>query len=64
MYENGLIRKVKLISRFMTSHTKKKITAILILPNILKSKGNQAIKFCQFVEYNVRNSFLQKSCRK
>ena len=32
-----------------------------ILPNILKSKGNQTIKFGQLMEYNVRNLFLEKS---
>ena len=60
MYENGFITKVKLISRFMTPHTGKEIIAILTLPNILRSKDSQGIKFCQFAEYNVRNSFLQK----
>ena len=31
-----------------------------ILPNILRSKGNQAMKFGQLIEYNVRNIFVQK----
>ena len=35
-----------------------------ILPNISQSKGNQAMKFVQLIEYNNRNIFLQKSCRK
>ena len=34
--------------------------AIHILPNISRSKNNQAMKFGQSVEYN-RNIFLQKS---
>ena len=34
------------------------------MPNILRSKGNEAMKFSQLIEYNVRNTFLQKSCRK
>ena len=34
------------------------------MPNILRSKGNEAMKFTQLIEYNVRNTFLQKSCRK
>ena len=37
--------------------------AIHILPNISQSKGNQTMKFGQFIEYN-GNIFLQKLCRK
>ena len=29
-----------------------------------KSKGNQTIKFSLLIECNMRNVFLQKSCRK
>ena len=53
-----------LISKFMTSQTGKKIIAIHLLLNISRSKGNQAIKFGQVIDYNARNIFLQKSCRK
>ena len=35
-----------------------------ILPSISQSKGNQAMKFGQLIEYNTRTIFLQKSCRK
>ena len=38
--------------------------AIHILPNISQSKGNQTMKFGQLIEYNKRNIFLQKLCRK
>ena len=38
--------------------------AIHILPNIAQSKGNQPMKFGQLTEYNKRNIFLQKLCRK
>ena len=38
--------------------------SIHILPNILRSKGNHTMKFGQLLGCNVRNSFLQKSCRK
>ena len=31
-----------------------------ILTNISGSNGNQAMKFGQLAEYNVRNSFLEK----
>ena len=45
----------------MTSHTGKQVIIIHILPNISRSKGNQAIKFSHLV---MRNTFLQKSCRR
>ena len=48
----------------MTSHTEKQVIIIHILPNISRSKGNQAIKFSHLIAYKVRNIFLQKSCRK
>ena len=35
-----------------------------MLPNISRSKGNQTVKFCQFLEYNIRNIFLEKSYTK
>ena len=35
-----------------------------ILPNISRSNGNQKIKFGQFIEYNMINIFLEKSCTK
>ena len=34
------------------------------MPNIWRSKINKAMKFGQLIEYNGRNIFLQKSCRK
>ena len=37
---------------------------IHILPNIARSKGNQAIKFDHLIKYSVRNIFLQKLSRK
>ena len=38
--------------------------AIHILPDISQSKGKQAMKSSQFIEYNKRNIFFQKFCRK
>ena len=32
-----------------------------MLPNILRNKGNQTIKFGQLIEYNMRKNFLEKS---
>ena len=35
-----------------------------ILPNILRSKGNQTMKFGQLTDYDTRNIFLGKSYTK
>ena len=48
----------------MTSQTGLETIAIHILSNISQSKGNQTMKFGQLIEYNKRNIFLQKLCRK
>ena len=37
---------------------------IHLLPNISRSKDNEILKFGQEIEYNNRNIFLRKSCRK
>ena len=44
----------------MTSETGQKIIILHILHNIPRSKDNQAMKFRQLIEYNVRNIFLEK----
>ena len=64
MYQNGFIKKVKLISNFMTSQPGQKTIVIHILPNISRSKGNQTMKFGQLTECNMRNIFLEKPCTK
>ena len=38
-------------------------TAIKIFTDISKSKSNQIMKFGQLIEYNTRNTLLQKSGR-
>ena len=48
----------------MTSQPGQQIIAIHILFNISRSKGNQTVKFGQLIEYNMRNSFLEKSYTK
>ena len=58
--KNGLIRKLT-ISRFMTSQTGQQIILIPILPNISRNKGDQAMKFGQLIECNMRNIFIEKS---
>ena len=45
----------------MTTQSGKQAITIHILPNILRSKGNQTIKFGQLIGYNMRNIFLEKS---
>ena len=57
--ENGLIRKIRLISKFMTSQSGYQTSTMHILPNISRSKGNQSMKFGQVIEYSKRNIFLQ-----
>ena len=59
MQENSLFRKVRLISKFMTSRSGKQTITIHILPNISRGKYIQ-MKFGQLLEYNMRNIFLEK----
>ena len=40
------------------------IIAIRILTYISRGKGNQAMKFGQLIEYNLRNIFLEESYTK
>ena len=63
VWENGLIRNLRLISEFMISQPGRQIITIHTLPNISKSKDNQTMKFGQLIEYHLRNIFLQKSNR-
>ena len=51
MQENGLIRKIRLLSKFMASQIGKQIIMIHILPNISRSKGSETNKFGQLMEY-------------
>ena len=50
-----------LISKFTTSQTGKKTITICVLPDISISKGNQTMKFGQFIEYNMWNIFFEKN---
>ena len=34
------------------------------MTNILRSEGNQAMKFGQLIEHNIRNIFFEKQCLK
>ena len=53
----GFDKKLRLISKFMTSQTGKQIIAIHILSNISRSKSNQTVKFGQLIEYNMKSVF-------
>ena len=44
----------------MASSTRKQIFTMHILPNLSRSRGNQALKFGQLIEYSMRNIFLKK----
>ena len=48
----------------MMPQTGKQIITIHILPNISRSKGNQAMEFYQLIEYNITNIFLEKAYTK
>ena len=62
--KNGLIRKIRLIFKFMTSEPGQQTSSIYILPNNSRSNGNQTMKFVQLLEYNMRNIFVEKSYTK
>ena len=64
IYQNGLIKTIRLISNFITSQSGQQTIVMHILPNISKSKGNQKKKMSQLIECNMRNIFLGKSYTK
>ena len=51
MWKNVFIRKIKLISRFMTSQLGKQTVTVNILPSISRSKDNQTMRYGQLIEY-------------
>ena len=48
----------------MTSQSGQQTTAIHMLTNISRSKGNQVMKFGQLIEYNMRSISVEKSYTK
>ena len=62
--KNGLIREIRLTSKFMTSQYGLQTIAIHIFPTISQGNGDQRMKLGQLIEYNNRNNFLQKPCGK
>ena len=59
-----MIRKIRLISKIMMPQPDKQKGAVHILSNISRSKGNQAMKFGQLLQYNMTNIFLEISSTK
>ena len=56
--KNGLIRKIRLTSKFMTPQPGLQTIPLHILYNISRSKGNQTMKRGQLIEYNNKNVIL------
>ena len=63
MLKNGSIRKIQVISKFVTSQPEKQ-TITIYMSNISRSKGNQEMNLDQLIEYNMRNNFIEKSYTK
>ena len=55
-----LDKKSTVDSKFITSLTEKQIITIDILPNISRSKGNQAMIFDQLIECRMEKYFSSK----
>ena len=64
MLEKGLIRNLRLISKFMTFKPGKQTVAIHILRNISRSRGRQAMKFNQLIECNAKIFFFKNHVEK
>ena len=55
------MKKIRIISKSLTSQPGYETIAMHILPNVSRNKGNQAIEFGELIEYNMRNIFVEKS---
>ena len=62
MYQNGLIKTIRLISDIYDVTTW--LTNNCNTHNISRSKGNQTMKFGQLMERDMRNIFLKKIIHK
>ena len=58
MYRNGLVKQIRLTSKFTTSQPGSQTILIHTLPN--RSRGNQTLKAGQLIECNIGNIFLEK----
>ena len=57
IWQNGLIRKISLVSKFVSSQPGLQTIWLHIFTNISRSKSNQELKFGQLIEYNMQNIF-------
>ena len=55
--------KQSIAIQYNTNEVQLQYNAIILI-NILKSKGNLTMKFCQLLEYSMKNIFLQKIIHK
>ena len=62
--KNSLIRKIRLISKSVTSQPGQQTIATYIWLNISRSKGNKPMKFGQLIKYNMRNILVELSFTK
>ena len=62
--KNGLIRRLRVISKFMTSQSEQQKIIVHIFSNISRSKDNQKMKFGPLIEYNMTNIFPEESYTK
>ena len=60
IYQNSLIKQIRLISNFMAPQSGQQTIVLHIMPNISRSKFNQTMKFSQLIGCNMRNIFLEK----
>ena len=58
MQKTGLIRKLRLISKFMRPQFEQQINTMHILLNISRAKGNRKMKLSQLIEYKVLATFF------
>ena len=64
MYQNRLIKKIRLISNYLTSQPGQQTIVMHVLGNISRNKGNQTMKFDQLIKCNMRSIFHEKSYAK
>ena len=64
MQQNGLIKKIRLISKFKTSQPGQQTIVIHALCNISRRNDNQTTKFGHLIECNMTNIFIKKSYTK
>ena len=60
MKKNGMIRKIRLISKFVTSQPGWQTITMHVVPNIPRNKSNQTVEIGQLIEYNMRNISVEK----